>query len=436
MEYTQRQLYAALASYLNRRERVLAEAEGAVTEWKYANQEMQGPIPFGEVIDRGYDRWFPTKRKWFKKEPKGTFYKHGFDDEGKLRIIRFGNGPNFVALIRAGEDVLDEVHFRDEYSKLRRYILRGGRTEAIFSCYAKEYDREQFEYDGERCVRSVSEGFYIDSESKKWVSSSFATTYRYEYDVAGLLAVYRDMGVLGNNVLLYRRAGSDKKTAAKSQRRRPLVAYAIDLPESEEERNQAVYSDAYGLEMTIDDEWPVDTVLLTAPELVGVITGNTGATSMGTVYAGAVELPAEGTFKTLKADGGTWQLLDGQRKEAGQLLHSALKARLHVILRISDPRKLATVLKGVNKSSAAQIVIAVGHGKALKPSQAQADAAVARQSLDKLGLQKSRVIVAAPITDQNVMDYLNQDDIDGVLTMPSGFGTVVPLVHRIALHST
>jgi len=246
MEYTQPELYAALASYLENEEQLVAAAESEVVEWKYATEAMTGPIPLGELFDfRGSDCWEPSTRQWFNEEPAGIWLKHGFDRKGELRLVK--SCGQYVVLFHRTDTALDEIHFyRDERSRFTRHIVQDGVTRVRFVCrqYRLEYDREEFEFADNRCVGSVVRGFYLDDEAGQWVETSWTTIYRYEYDDQGLLCVYRDQGeYLGNNRLVYRRRGSDPELSAKARARRPIVAYSIELPQGDEARHQAVYGE-------------------------------------------------------------------------------------------------------------------------------------------------------------------------------------------------
>jgi hypothetical protein len=414
---------------------LIAEVEKEVAVWKYASEEVQGPLPLNDVIGvRVGDRWYATKQRWFKTKPKKESYEHGFDQAGRLRIIK--GGYRIVVFVPA-DNVLNEIHLRGKDSYFHRHILNDGITRVRFSCYLQplQYDREEYEYSGGRCTRCVARSFYLDSKTDQWVEAKWTTIYRYEYDDEGLLSVYRDMGaILGDNVMLYRRSGSDSKSTAKSRRRRPMVAYSIELPVGDEERNHAVYCDAYGLEMTIDDEYPVDTVILTPPELVSVVTQNTGATSMGTVFAGSLTAPVNGDFKRLVTDGANWLLLEADQTEVGTAVQAALNVKLDVILRVGEARRLPPVLQEIKKSKSGRIVIAIGSGDPIEPNVAQAQAAAVRRELLDFGMAESRIILAAPADEQNVMDYFKQEDIDGLLVCKTNFGAVVGMLRRFALH--
>lgn len=437
VEYTQPELYAALASYLANEQQLVAAAEAQVVVWKYASEEMPGPIPHTDSIGfRGCDRWYPAKRDWIEDDPEGKYYKHGFDKEGKLRLIR-SSGKSAILFIKTG-NILDEIQFRgEELSSLCRHILKNGATHVRYVCHLRplQYEREEYEFVNNRCTRCIERGFYVDPSSGDWIETDWTTIYRYEYDDVGLLSVYRDMGeTLGNNVMLYRRPGSDPQAKAKSSRRRPVVAYSIALPENADARFRAVYGDAYGLEMTIDDEFPIDTVILTLPELVSVITGSTGATSMGTVFAGALQPPANGDFPSLAADGATWVMVNAALANAAQLVKSALNADLHVILQTSHSEQVPKVLAGLKIPSVDRIVVALSGREPADPVSGQRHASAVRNELRALGMEQTRIIVEAPVDEQSAMEYLAQPDIDGLLVMPCDFGTITGILRRIALH--
>jgi hypothetical protein len=438
VEYTQPELYKALATYLNDEQRLVAAAEAEIANWKYASEEMPGPIPHADAIGfRDCDRRYPANRNWMDDDPEGKHYKHGFDKEGKLRLIK--SPGRYAILFGQSGDILDEIHFHgDERSSFCRHILKKGVTQVRFVCHQHpfQYVREEYEFTHNRCTRCIERGFYIDPSSGNWVETDWTTIYRYENDDMGLLCVYRDMGeTLGNNVLLYRRPGSDPKSRAKSSRRRPVVAYAINLPDGDDARHQAVYCDAYGLEMTIDDEWPIDTIVLTLPDLVTVITETTGATSMGTVYAGALHPPASGDLSSLAADGAKWLMLDAGAGNAASLVKSALAADLRVIVRISHTEQIPQVLDGVTPS-AERIVMAIPVRQPANPANEQRQASAVREQLRALGMEQTRIIVEAPVDEQSALDYFTQPDIDGVLVLPGDFGTITGVLRRIALHCT
>ncbi len=208
--------------------------------------------------------------------------------------------------------------------------------------------------------------------------------------------------------------------------RRPVVAYTMRLSESEYGPEYSVKCDAYGLEMNIDDEWPIDTILMASPDLVDVITDETDVTSMGTVFVGAASPPSDGDFQALAGSAATWVLLENADAAA-----AALSAGLKIILCVEPSTDLALVLDGV-PLAADQIILAITHEFLPTPQVAQASARRVREHLRSRDIADTRVVLAAPVDGKTAMNYLSQDDIDGVLLRDSGFGTAMGVLSAMA----
>ncbi|MGB7344140.1 MAG: hypothetical protein WBD20_07995 [Pirellulaceae bacterium] len=204
-----------------------------------------------------------------------------------------------------------------------------------------------------------------------------------------------------------------------SSSRRPIVAYTIPVFENEDDPRYCIYCDAYGLEMSIDDEWPIDTVLLTAPELLDVIMEETDVTSMGTVFAGA---SAGNDFAAVVKAKGTHVLLTPADDIAAGLI---------VILLTPPDTDLAARFSGLALTSE-NLVVALQPAKLPSPSDAQAVAAPHRVSLTELGCGDSRIVICGDIDESTINDYLAQPDVDGILLLDSSFDVVNELLSAIA----
>ena len=212
-----------------------------------------------------------------------------------------------------------------------------------------------------------------------------------------------------------------------SSSRRPVVAHTIPINEAEEEGPRyCIYTDAYGLEMTIDDEWEVDTILMAAPELVDVITQETGATEMGTVYAGASHAPSDGNFQSVVDAEGKWILLSPDDNIAG-----ALAVGLNVILSIQPEQNLSSVLGGVPVTSE-NLIVAVEPTAVTTPGETQTLLAPIREACHNLNCADARVLLAAAIDHSEVLAYLAIDEVDGFLLRASTYHLVVDLLSQIA----
>lgn len=224
--------------------------------------------------------------------------------------------------------------------------------------------------------------------------------------------------------------------------RRPLVAYTFQVNHDDPEGPRyGVYCDAYGLEMTIDDEFPVDTILLVPDEFIDVITDETDLTSMGTVFGGASSIPkdADGSLKlsNLVPPKTNWLLIDCTTSAAARLkadFDAALAAGINVICRISDADQVDILLSGCDPAKVDQLNFAIQSGSQDTAAKArlactEVRVAVARHQFLS---QKVRVIISAETTETKLLDYVLQPDIDGVLILDGSYGRTAQLVGLIA----
>ena len=431
--YSQPQLYDALQSYLRDKDAILSAVKSEVVEWKYANEEMYGLFPaFADIAFRGPNTWEPSKRRWLEKKPAGTWFLHGLDAAGNVRIIERSYG--ITAIFMTTDDGVDELVLGSRSTSLKRHIIEDGRVVGVYNYFLDphQYSYETFEYENDRLTRSVEACWFVSGD--EWVKASWLTTCTFEYDAQGLLKVNRDMGkALGGNKLVFARKKSAKARKGTIQRR-PFVAFTIEIPAEVEDPEHFVYSNAYGLEMNIDDEWAVDTVILVPPALVRVVTGDTGVTSMGTVYAGASQMTSPDRFPEILDAGGKWVLLSGDDSRLTANFSAALHAGLNVIL--STGQQLNTSIFGKKLPANLQsdrLVVAFKPDGKCSPTQAQKIAAGIRSELETIKCSDSRVILAASVDQPKVPDYMKKSDIDGFFLLDGDFGAALDVLIPLTL---
>jgi hypothetical protein len=417
--YTQSELYRLLTDYLKKEKTLTAKAKAAVVEWRYAREQMYHLFPLSSVIGfRGSSKWQKAPTRWLK-EPEEPCHHHGFDTQSNVVIITHQNGLTSVFV--RNNDIIDEIVFGGCGTSLKRHLYQKGRAVAVYdySLSPHQYSLETFKYTGDRLMKSVEQGWYLSDDVWKKASS---TVFLYEYDDAGLLRVVRDMGGhLGKDVVFIRPKSGILKKANKP---RPLVAYT---------NASNIQSDAYGLEMNIDDEWPIDTVIFVPPDQITEATRNTSVTTMGTVSVGASEMPTVNELKRIKKSGGTWVLFNANHTSASANLAAALDAGLKVMLLATDGAGARIALADTTINTA-NLVIAFRPGKARSPEGAQAIAARIRAVLKEKGASTSRIVLAAPIRKEEIMAYLTKPDIDGVLHENGSFEWAMEVLVPIALH--
>ncbi len=432
LTFTQPELFAAVTRFEQNEAAMIADAKSAVVEWKYANEDMFGLFPlFKDIGFRYSGTWKPPKRRWYSKKPKGFFHLHGMDGHGNVQIIERSNG--IAAVFVREERFIDEFFSGCRRPSLHRHVLENGRVVCAFHYHLDphQYSREVFEYRGDKLIASLEESWYVSD--KKWVKASWTTRCTYEYDTDGLIRAHRDGGGVSGNTLVFVRPNASQ--GPKSSRR-PIVAYTVEVPDDPKDRKHQVYTDAYGLEMTIDDEWPIDTIVLVPADLVSVIKKETGLLTNGTVYAGASSLPANTQPSAIKKAGGTWQLIDATAPKAGAFARAALDAKLNLILSICEPGDLRPVLSHCGDVAAKRLVIAFRPTGECPPESGQSIAGRIRSEFNPRDATVVRILIAAPIGKDHVMDYLGGPNIDGLLHYGGNYGSTMEVLGQIALNRT
>ena len=85
--------------------------------------------------------------------------------------------------------------------------------------------------------------------------------------------------------------------------KQPLIAYSVTI--GDEDPKYDAQSDAYGLEMSFNDELPIELVIVTTPKCVAAIAANTDLASVG-VSIGTNAVPKSPHF----ASNASWLVLD------------------------------------------------------------------------------------------------------------------------------
>ena len=425
IEFTQAELYDAIEGYNTNKDELVADARNSVVEWKYAYEEMISHFPLaGEISSRGENQWEPAV-DWLPAKPELHAYEHGIDADGRIRLIR-SNGIA-TTLFSYFDDFVDEMRL-SKTRALKRYLLGDGHVVAFYEYCLRphQYSLETFEYADGKPVKSVEKSWFIKND--EWVEASWTTSCVYERDSEGLSRVYRDAGKRGGNKLVYVRPGSGRLSDAP---RRPFVAYTIEVRDDCEDPSHDVYYDAYGLEMNIDDEWEIDTVLLTAPELVDSITGRTNVLEMGTVYAGSNAMPSD--LRKVKKDKGDWILLYAEEPDIAINVRDVVSAKLDVILVIQQASDIAVALNECDVT-ADRLVVAYRPTVDCSADDVQTVASLVRAELASHNCDDSRIVVAAKIGMNEVMDYMTKCDIDGVLHFNGRYHSTMDILQPIALH--
>lgn len=429
----------ALAEALKNQETLVARAEKRVTEWKYATDMMDGAHPlFHHIGYRGFSQWKAADRRWLPAQLEGESLRHGLDKSGQVQLVhQSGRG---VILFQRTPEGLDEIVLNGNYSMFIRSRIQDGRTveTGTFRLCYHEYCVETYEYDAEgRCIRSTTLA-WCRNDDGSWRLLSVIGACHYEYDEAGLVRAYDQPINSQPRKLMYQRRGAgpvkkkDQSTRTQDAPRRPFVAYTFDEEGPSDEPDYPFYSEAYGLEMIVDDEWPIDTVVLFPPERVEIITGSTELTSRGTVYAGMSFLPKGPALKKAIAADAQWVLIDGETREARKQIATVIRTKLNIILFVGKPDQVSLAFGHGKEPGAKRLVVAFRTAVRVTPAASQKKAKQVREKLREHKAADARVVMACGPRTRNLLSFTSQPDVDGVLILEGNYGLAFDLLSEMA----
>lgn len=201
---------------------------------------------------------------------------------------------------------------------------------------------------------------------------------------------------------------------------RIMVAYTMFVSEDDPEYD--VYCDAYGLEMNIDDELEVDTVLLAPCSVADHITDSTEVTSMGTVYAGSCGPFAPGATPSKLS----WHLIDLREFPSPETRSAEVAAsaehRSGILLRLSDLNQL----ENLALPEATEVVL-------IAPNAEPATLAATRENFSKqFGQTTCRIL--APGVEGNVYpsSAIRAVGADGIFVETGGYAEMLDIINAAA----
>lgn len=227
----------------------------------------------------------------------------------------------------------------------------------------------------------------------------------------------------------------------------PPLVVAI-LHSDDEDVDYQLYSQAYGIEMQVDNEWNAEAVLLAPYDSLSSVTENTDVTGEDTaiVSAGVTDIArsADGSFdlSIISDEKNNWLLVgDPRQQEADEIfadkLRAALAADCRAIVCIADlsREQLANRLSALASTDCSKVVIALTHPDAIQASYAAAAASALRDYLaSKEASGIPRIIVSGAVTSDNAAEILGIEGVDGFLLMDDqydDFGTILEILEAV-----
>ena len=116
-------------------------------------------------------------------------------------------------------------------------------------------------------------------------------------------------------------------------------------------------------------------------------------------------------------------------------MSAAVNAKLNVICAVHRPLQIRSAFDSVPKLTPKQLIVALRpERKNVAANTAQKTAAEIRRELTSQDLGDSRIVLAAPLHKNNVVKYIEQPDIDGVLLYDGDYSSVLEILVEISLH--
>ena len=177
--------------------------------------------------------------------------------------------------------------------------------------------------------------------------------------------------------------------------------------------------------MTMDDEWPVNTIIMAPPHLVSAMTRSADVTSMGAI-AGASYVPGDGDLRQVSENDGRWVLA-----RVTDDIPRILAADLGVLLYVETHDDLGFVLKNDQLDETNFIVAFQITSTATLESAKQAAAAIRGQLVGRK-TASSQILVSGSFDHKNLTQYASIPNVNGLLLLDASSDRVVGLLKQIA----
>ncbi|MEL6107894.1 MAG: hypothetical protein AAFU85_17855 [Planctomycetota bacterium] len=197
----------------------------------------------------------------------------------------------------------------------------------------------------------------------------------------------------------------------------PIVAYSVRLPDTDP--GYAAYSDAYGLEMSFDNEWPIEAVIVT-PETVVDQLPIDGLRDMG-VSVGIRDAAASVSLESRLE----WVVVELGR-DPGSLASSSDTKRL-VLVNSAD--SLMNLLKSSNTETQQVGAVSISLTVAELASNRLA---MLRDQLDAAGRDKTRILLRLGSEDDFDESLVGRDNLDGVYVDSSSYEEMLEIMEAFA----
>ncbi len=177
------------------------------------------------------------------------------------------------------------------------------------------------------------------------------------------------------------------------------------------------------MEMQVDDEWPLNILIMAPPHLISSMTSEADVASMGMI-PGASYTPGDGNYKQIVEHGGRWVLA-----RPSDDLATIVNQKLGVLLLVENDNDIVS-LTNVDGLTSDNLTIAFGIDSVSNTDTAGQMAAKIQGKLpDKLS--SSQILVSGSFEHSNLVEYSSIDGVSGLLLLDASFDAILELIEKL-----
>lgn len=203
----------------------------------------------------------------------------------------------------------------------------------------------------------------------------------------------------------------------------PTIAFTIGMFNAVDGPSYCVYTQAYGMEMQVDDEWPLNILIMAPPHLVSSMTSEADVASMGMV-PGASYTPGDGNYKQIVEHGGRWVLARPSDDLAG-----IVKQELGVLLLVENENEIGS-FPNVDGFTSDDLIIAFKIDSISTIDTAKQMVTKIQGKLpDKLSA--SQILVSGSFAHSNLVEFSSIEGVSGLLLLDASFDAILELIENV-----
>jgi len=203
----------------------------------------------------------------------------------------------------------------------------------------------------------------------------------------------------------------------------PTIAFTIAMSNAVDGPSHCVYSQSYGMEMQVDDEWPLNILIMSPPHLVSSMTTEAEVQSAGMI-PGASYTPGNGDYKQIVENGGKWVLA-----QPSDDLSKILENGLGVILLI-DSTSNVDFLNKYSELSSDNLIVAYPIDSMTNIKRIESTVERIRSNLSA-SCNQCQFLISGSFEHSNLPDFLSVNGVSGLLMLDASFDSILDLVENL-----